>query len=70
MLYMTQHTLEQGTQFNFLEQGAAGAHYYLNNNLAITADYRFRHVSNAGIDEPNGGINTSFFLLGATYRFE
>ena len=69
MLYMTQHTLEQGTQFNFLQQGCAGAHFYLDKNWAITTDFRFRHVSNAGIDEPNGGINTMFYLLGATYQF-
>jgi len=69
MLYMTQHTLEQSTQFNFLEQGAVGAHFYINKNWAITGDVRYRHVSNAGIDKPNSGINTLFYLLGATYQF-
>lgn len=69
MLYMSQHTLEQGTQFNFLEQGCAGAHYYLDRHWAITGEFRFRHVSNSGIDEPNAGINTMFYLLGATYQF-
>jgi len=26
-------------------------------------------VSNAGISDPNGGINTSFFLVGYSHRF-
>jgi len=69
-LYMSQHTVEQSTQFNFEEQGGVGAHYFLKDNFAINADCRIRHVSNAGIDQPNHGINSLFFLLGATYRFD
>ena len=67
--YMTLHTQEQGTQFNFIEYGGAGFHYYFNTNWGITAEYRFRHLSNSGIDEPNSGINTDFALLGLTYQF-
>lgn len=69
MLYMSQHTREQSTQFNFYEYGGAGLHVFFNKNTAITAEYRFRHVSNAGIDEPNGGINSQFALLGLAYQF-
>lgn len=70
MLYMSQHTREQSTQFNFEEQGGLGAHYFIKKNLAINAECRIRHVSNAGIDYPNHGINSLFFLLGATYQFD
>jgi hypothetical protein len=69
MLYMTQHTREQSTQFNFLEQGAVGAHYFFSKKIALTMDCRFRHVSNASIKHPNHGINTLYYLLGATYEF-
>jgi len=69
MLYMSQHTHAQGTQFNFYEYGGAGAHWFINKNIALTAEYRFRHVSNAGLSERNGGINTSFALAGISYRF-
>ena len=69
MLYMTQHTREQSTQFNFLEQGAVGAHYFFSKKIGITMDCLFRHVSNASIKHPNHGINTLFYLLGATYEF-
>lgn len=68
-LYMTQHTHEQATQFNFLEQGGIGWHYFFNHNFALTGEWRIRHVSNAGIKLPNKGINGRFYLLGVTYRF-
>ena len=69
LLYMTQHTDEQGTQFNFLEQGCIGAHYYFTKKMALTGECRFRHVSNSGIGDPNKGINSLFFLLGIAYRY-
>ncbi|MFA5155776.1 MAG: acyloxyacyl hydrolase [Candidatus Omnitrophota bacterium] len=69
-LYMSQHTREQSTQFNFEEQGGIGAHYFIKKNFAINADCRIRHVSNSGIDQPNHGINSMFYLVGVTYRFD
>ena len=68
-LYMSQHTHEQSTQFNFYEYGGAGVHWFINKNIGLTAEYRFRHLSNAGIKQPNGGINTSFALAGIDYKF-
>jgi hypothetical protein len=70
MLYMTQHTREQSTQFNFLEQGGIGAHYFINDRVALTVEGRYRHVSNSGIDHPNHGINTYFALAGILLKFE
>lgn len=69
MVYMTQNTAEQGTKFNFIETGAAGFHFFINKNTAFSAEYRFRHLSNAGIKEPNGGINSRFVLAGVTYQY-
>ena len=69
MLYLSQRTREQSTQFNFLEQGGIGAHYFFNKNTAFTAECRFRHLSNSGIKRPNSGINTLFFVVGTTYKF-
>jgi len=69
MAYMTLHTREQGTQFNFTETGGIGFHYFLWKNTAITVEGRFRHLSNAGIDDPNSGINSYFGLGGITYQF-
>jgi hypothetical protein len=69
MLYMTLHTREQSTQFNFQEQGGAGFHYFFKNNLAFTLEGRFGHLSNAGMGKRNHGINTYNALAGVTYQF-
>jgi lipid A 3-O-deacylase len=70
MIYTTQHTHEQGTQFNFLTQAGAGIHFFLTNQVALTAGYRFRHLSNAGIDDDNEGIDHHFGLVGVSYFFQ
>lgn len=69
LIYMTLQTREQDTQFNFIECGALGAHYFIDNHWALTAEYRYRHLSNAGLRTPNKGIDTTFILAGLTYRF-
>lgn len=70
MVYMTQHTVEQGTQYNFLSQGGAGLQYFLTPKLALTGSYRFRHLSNAGISSRNSGINTHMFLTGFSFFYQ
>jgi len=67
--FMSQHVREQATQFNFLEYYGAGVHYFLNKNLAVTLDCRYRHLSNCGTKSPNHGINSLFFVVGSTYKF-
>lgn len=69
MVYMTQHTREQGTQFNFIDQGALGMHYFFKKNTAFTLEGRFRHLSNASTASPNSGINTYFVVAGISYQF-
>jgi hypothetical protein len=58
---------EQGSKFNFQVQGGPGLHVHLNHRTAITIQYRFHHISNAGTDIPNLGINSSLFLVGITF---
>jgi hypothetical protein len=70
MVYTTQHTHEQGTQFNFLPQVGGGIQFFLNKNLALTGGYRYRHLSNAGISNDNSGINHHFLLVGLSYFFD
>jgi len=69
LTYFSLHTKEQGTQFNFNEYGALGIHYFFRKDLGLTIEGRFRHLSNAGIDDPNSGINTNFLVAGITYQF-
>lgn len=57
------------TTFEFNLQAGAGTHFFLRNNLALTFQYRFIHLSNAGIEFPNLGVNNSTFLLGLAWFF-
>jgi lipid A 3-O-deacylase len=69
ILYMSQTTREQSTQFNFLEQAGLGIHYFITKDIAFTAESLYRHISNGGFKEPNGGINTLFLSLGISKNF-
>lgn len=57
------------TKFEFNLQVGAGCNYFLKDNLALTLQYRFIHLSNARIDTPNLGVNTSIIYLGLTRYF-
>lgn len=48
---------EQGSNFNFLVWGGAGATYDLTVRWALNAGVRFSHISNADTDSPNRGLN-------------
>jgi Lipid A 3-O-deacylase (PagL) len=69
-LYMSQHTREQGSQWNFLPQAGMGFYWFFDETTAFTCEYRFRHLSNCGIVKPNGGINVRMILAGITYFFK
>jgi hypothetical protein len=69
MVYITQQTREQATQFNFIEYVGGGIHYFFNKNTALTLEGRYRHLSNAAIKRPNKGIETYFLLVGLSYLF-
>src|SRR5260221_417308 len=57
------------TTFEFNVQGGVGMHYFWRENAAITVQYRFLHLSNAGIKSPNAGVNTSGVFVGLTCFF-
>jgi hypothetical protein len=57
------------TTFEYNLQAGVGAHYFVRKDLAVTAQYRFIHLSNAGLGVPNLGVNTSMFYIGASWFF-
>jgi opacity protein-like surface antigen len=57
------------TTFEYQLQAGVGTRYFLRPNLALTLEYRFLHISNAGIDAPNLGVNTSVIYAGFNYFF-
>jgi lipid A 3-O-deacylase len=58
-----------GSTFQFASQGGLGTHYFLRDDLAVTMECRTLHISNAGIRQPNHGVNTQMFYLGLNWFF-
>jgi opacity protein-like surface antigen len=69
MNYMTQHTYEQGTQFNFTQAVEGGFSFFLTKNTAFSLGFRFRHLSNSSIKKPNAGINSKFLVGGISWYY-
>ncbi|MDB6111073.1 MAG: hypothetical protein JWR69_2823 [Pedosphaera sp.] len=57
------------TTFEFTLQAGGGVNYFWRDNAAVTFQYRFLHLSNAGIKDPNLGVNTSMFCVGMSWFF-
>ncbi len=55
--------------FNFTPQVGAGLDIAVAPQWAVTVAYRFRHSSNAGLVQPNPGLNVNFFQAGITYFY-
>ncbi len=56
--------------FNFLLQGGLGTHLLLGSRAALSAEWRYQHVSNARTRLPNAGTNAGGFLLGTSFFFD
>jgi hypothetical protein len=69
LCFLTDLVPEQSTHANFTEFAGTGIAWRMNPHAALTAQYRFVHVSNAGLDEPNIGLNCSQLRLGWTVYF-
>jgi hypothetical protein len=69
LIYLTRHFRYQATQFNFTEFGSVGFHFFISKKSALTAEYGYRHCSNANIKEPNAGITGYITTLGYSYFF-
>jgi opacity protein-like surface antigen len=59
----------QSDGFNFNIGFGGGAHWFVSDNMAITTEIRWQHISNAKTKLPNDGINAGLFLLGFSYFF-
>ncbi len=57
---------ELGSDFQFLLHAGAGLEYFKNEG-AYSINYRLFHVSNAGIQFPNIGLNAHMFTLGMRF---
>lgn len=57
------------TTFEFNVQGGIGLHYFLRDNAAVTFEARYLHFSNAGLGDPNEGVNTMSYFIGFSWFF-
>jgi lipid A 3-O-deacylase len=55
--------------FEFNLQAGGGVQWFLTDNVALSFETRYLHVSCAGIHKPNLGLNTLAGLLGITFYF-
>lgn len=65
--YIGYETKDQRGGFNFLPQAGAGISFPGGEKTAITFEYRFRHLSNAGLRMPNAGIDAHMLLVGVKF---
>ncbi|MDB6058451.1 MAG: putative exported protein [Verrucomicrobiales bacterium] len=57
------------TDFEFNVQVDAGMHWFFKPHMAATLEGRWLHLSNAGFDSPNLGVNTTMILFGVNWFF-
>jgi hypothetical protein len=55
--------------FEFNLQGGFGVQYYLRDNLALSCEGRYIHISNAGLSDDNYGLNALMGMMGVTFFF-
>lgn len=67
LIHFNEHVQEQGTKTNFTEQAGITFQYATSMDSAFTMGYKFCHVSNAGIELPNIGINSSVVYVGYSW---
>jgi opacity protein-like surface antigen len=69
MLYEGLRHFSLGSHVLFTAQGAVGLQFPLSERFAVTAGYRFRHISNAGQSRSNPGLNSNLLAAGLAYAF-
>ena len=72
VLWTTLRYISLGGKFQFASHVGTGVHLFWQPDLAVSLGYRFRHISNAGLqgsgdeDDLNHGLNQHFLILGIT----
>lgn len=69
ILYTNLDVPETGSDLNFSSHLGAGLNYRISDGLVLSAAYRYRHISNAGLSDRNSGINHQQCMLGLSYDF-
>lgn len=68
--YITVDTRRQARGFIFSDNFELGLTYHPpQSHTALQLRARYRHISNAGLENPNGGIDNLFVIAGVTHLF-
>ena len=60
-------TPEQPSDVNFLLMAGAGLSWFFSPHAAVSLGYRFYHISNGGLGDPNSGLNYNYPFIGLSY---
>ncbi|NMC74459.1 MAG: acyloxyacyl hydrolase [Geobacteraceae bacterium] len=66
ILYVDLGLPTMGSRLDFSYQGGAGVQYFIRKGLALSLEYRYHHISNAGTATPNEPLNSSKILMGVS----
>lgn len=69
VLHANVNRRETDSDLNFSVSGALGVRYRVNPQTSAILEYRHLHISNAGLDEFNSGLNTHTFFAGISITF-
>jgi lipid A 3-O-deacylase len=58
-----------GSEFNFSSNVGAGIQYFWDPCNALNFEWRFKHISNGGINDNNAGLDMSILLVGYSHTF-
>jgi lipid A 3-O-deacylase len=58
-----------GNSFQFNPQAGLGLNWFVRDNLAVSFECRYLHISSAGLSMPNDGVNTIGGLVGLNWFF-
>ena len=64
VLYVDLGLPTMGSRLDFCYEGGTGIQYLIRNDLAVTAECRYHHISNAGTASPNEPLNSIKILFG------
>jgi hypothetical protein len=67
--YITLSTVDQAQGFLFADSIGGGVSAAISPGSALNFEYRFRHLSNGGIEVPNHGVESSIGLIGFTLSY-
>jgi hypothetical protein len=57
------------SDFAFVVESGVGLSYFVGEGIALTAGYRFQHISNGGLETPNRGFNSDTGVAGISFFF-